>query len=92
MSEAQTASIAVRSDLMAEIERYAQTAHLTVDTVAEKALHQYLLCNPAANEVRQLHLERAESLGLEIEEYVALQMKEWRREDRELEANAAGRS
>ncbi len=89
MEQTGTSSIAIAPELMTAIEMYAQTAHKSVNAVAEEALRFFVDANPSANAIRRQHVERAAALGLELEDYVARMIKEWRREDREAERDAA---
>ena len=63
-------SIMLPPDLYSTVKRFSEASSLSVDSVAETALRHYFDTDPELDRIRNLHLARANALGLTPEDYV----------------------
>jgi hypothetical protein len=76
-------SILLPPDLYSTVKRFSEATSLSVDSVAETALRYYFDTDPELDRIRDLHLARANALGLTPDDYVDKLVHEARAERRQ---------
>jgi hypothetical protein len=69
MATSPAKSIALPPELHSAVEQFANIAHRSVDSVAEKILNEYFNPDPEFERIRDLHLAHAAALGLSPDDY-----------------------
>lgn len=85
MADTASLTIAMSPELLASLQRYAETHQRTLQDTAEEALRMFV-DDEDMTDIRRYHALRAEMMGLSLEEYVVAMVKEHRRDARKQHA------